>query len=1265
MAKKLSEEERKLLDEMDALFAEPAETAPPPARTQPAPTKRRRAPAPPPEKQQQLLGELDAILGEPEQTPVQVEEEDPDIITRGMDIGAKVVGKVREVAGPIVGPVVEKVKEVAAGEPVEFPAMTETPAGVPIPIDPLTSPGPGFREGVAEPVVKKIAEKFPPKTYKENLEKRRKQYLGDIITRGEAKARRGAFKVARKVLPKTLEEGAGFLLLYPEALRQQAAKELAPVDAMYMTWGHTAEGRKFAEEILKKRGFTDKEITQIQAKLEYEKIIDLSRVVGQSIAGYGLGKVFAGIPWVQKLAATGRAGRVGANVLVNVVEGLPVTASELYDMANAASSPKELSQSLLLNLGIDMALGPFFDSFGNFKSPAKAAEFKKQMVDTFAEQIPTSKAVREAAEKGAPGIITKPVVEKPAKVVKPAAPAKPVAPEKVPRRVVQPQPKGITQPISQVAYDVSTKKGVATPGRGAADLTVIETDVGRKGVPKAAEKIHEEFVTSKQVRQFDAGRDVNRVIQGANEKERELIPFLIEGKKPPKQLNRPDLEKMWDDPKVREKLKPVVKDTRNFYKKMFKDLVDVLPEMSDKEIENYVTHIWDIPKKKIPEAVNWFKTTVPFAKKRSIDTYAEGIKLGYKPRTLDAARLMNVYSEYVIKATENMKFAQALKKLQTENGIPLIVRAGKQPEGWIQIDHPALRRALYIPGKEDVPAKLLRVPVYYHPSLKPMMDAVFQTKIRLPGKWGTAQQAYESVNALLKQAQLSISLFHHMALGETAVATIGGKRTAQIVLDARKIYKALAKRQFDIYESQYPIARDGIQHGLQIGAISDVQRGMVNEMLLRAEKTLEKGGKALAAPVKLARKGKEMWDSALWDYFHNQLKLYGYENLTAKEIARRGKKAVLSPDEITGIKKEVAQFVNDTFGGQNWERLMTDPRSLQVAQWFLLSPDWTMSTLKQAMAPTGVGAIGNDPALRRRLGRNFWAKAALYFGLGMNMLNMSLTKRDDANKRGVPFRQGKGKWMWENDPGHETHLFIGRYEDGKKRYLRWGKQFRELPELFYDAQAMEWSPITAAKKKIGGKAAPALQTLSILMTKSSLSEFRNKELDEAEGWKWARVAAEHLATTPLPFSFRSSWDETKEFKMTDLFAPSSKGMTYYKARKMFKRAILERKPKAVMRIFRAAYENNLSSFEILEDAMMELRKEADQEVREDIKRGKIPDPKTLRELEQSKLLKARDKERIAQLEAMDQLINAVRARYDAFHTEQEIMEKEREQLGVE
>ena len=108
--------------------------------------------------------------------------------------------------------------------------------------------------------------------------------------------------------------------------------------------------------------------------------------------------------------------------------------------------------------------------------------------------------------------------------------------------------------------------------------------------------------------------------------------------------------------------------------------------------------------------------------------------------------------------------------------------------------------------------------------------------------------------------------------------------------------------------------------------------------------------------------------------------------------------------------------------------------------WSLLSSDWTLSTARQALAPTGIGYVHKETKyLRKKIGRRFWIRAMLHFGVGINALNALFRLSDEKENPEYYFAKEKGflsKTMWGNNYGHKSPLFVGRHEDGTERYIR-------------------------------------------------------------------------------------------------------------------------------------------------------------------------------------------------------------------------------------
>jgi len=424
---------------------------------------------------------------------------------------------------------------------------------------------------------------------------------------------------------------------------------------------------------------------------------------------------------------------------------------------------------------------------------------------------------------------------------------------------------------------------------------------------------------------------------------------------------------------------------------------------------------------------------------------------------------------------------------------------------------------------------------------------------------------------------LSLSFFHHMALTESAFSTGIGHKAVSL-WSPRKIYKALKNKDYAIYKDM-PLAKDSIEHGVTYGALEDVQRN-------RIQKTLD-GLVNISKDIPIANKltkgvsnVNEIWDKALWDYYHNSLKLYAYEHNVGKMLKGAQANAMknggtLSAEETTALKREAAGFVNDSFGGQNWnlQPILGNPKVRQMLHWGILAPDWTISTLKQAAAPVkGLAKMASkDPvdkvvgkALAKR-GGMFWLKAGVYFNIIAQSANYYNSKRD----------YGKGRFTWENAPGHTLNVYAGKNEDGTERYLRMGKQFREV---------LEWveNPPQGTLEKLGSKSSP--------MVREGIRQFSSHDPGsgfptdwaELEGRKNIQARLKSIAMMGIPFSLRPYIeDRPKNFMFT---LPSSKGMTNYKTVDLFKKAIKEKNIKDIRHVYVSALQNNLNANQLFKSA---------------------------------------------------------------------------------
>lgn len=475
---------------------------------------------------------------------------------------------------------------------------------------------------------------------------------------------------------------------------------------------------------------------------------------------------------------------------------------------------------------------------------------------------------------------------------------------------------------------------------------------------------------------------------------------------------------------------------------------------------------------------------------------------------------------------------------------------------------------------EEKVVEFFSEPVSVHPDIASTLKTVFENKQEYlnihgfePGK------LLDESNAVAKMVNFSLSGFHGVALSESHVGNTGVK-SAKDILNFKGIYDGIKNGEYDVYKKD-TIARQAINDGLQLGTPMDVDRGTFETILDNAGKWAEthiKGiGKPISMTTKVAEKATEINNKVLWDVIHNNYKLSTYEFLIDNETRRKGTE--LSQAE----RREIAQWTNDSFGGQVLEVLGISPSTKKKMSRWIMSPDWLISTTRQFMgmfssksghkkinqlAQTsefwqnvkdttqflGINSITDDIAasgMRGRIARKFWLRSFIFSAIYMNILNAAFRLWDrDKNKDLYPENMSPFDYsMAGNSTGQKLYIFIGRNKDGSERYLRLGKQFREVPEMLQD-------PI----KHFGNKVAPIPQAIITAGTGRSMGGFENKEISKSSGWGRVGFAAKNLGKTYLPYSVTSAIQKGADFSPFDLIGNTGKGMTEYKAKEAFKNA---------------------------------------------------------------------------------------------------------------
>lgn len=632
-------------------------------------------------------------------------------------------------------------------------------------------------------------------------------------------------------------------------------------------------------------------------------------------------------------------------------------------------------------------------------------------------------------------------------------------------------------------------------------------------------------------------------------------------------------------------------------------------------VQNYVTHIWDrkrSPKEaqeKYDNYVNTMRMRSPFTRHRVIPSYAEGIAMGMKPKYDDITGIILEYGHYATETIANHRMVEFLKNFQMEvDGKPvdIIVPESVRDSNYSRMNHTALDGY-----------KVLN-------TVKPIIAPVFGNQHILDhsqmGKFANKLTNLFWVNSgLMKKINLSFSFFHHGALTETAIAMMNPFRAAKVI-GKNLIWDVITKGNIPAINDK-EAARDAVKHLVSLGASNDYVTADVNNLTTQLYRlTKDKNipvAKQAAYLLDFLNKGS---DKILWDVIHDGYKIASFEKM-AKEVRAKAKAEEWTERQLEDALDECGHLVNDTFGGLHFDILGFSPSSVRIMRALLLSPDWTLATIRQALSPLGFGRLYADEGfwksmfsgepsakMRKKYGRAFWATACIFFYALMNALNAYFRAKDEDEQKEIADRMRKidpeykspyelaypdgMKWydytMLGNALGQQTHLFTGRYSDGTESYARWGKQFRELPELFFGRDGLSFpGPML---DKMSGKANPVISTAFEFVSGHSLSGFENKHMKDKKGWERDVARLYVLADHYLPYSIPTQ--EDKDFMFLDLVMPSSKGMTPSKAINYFEKGIKSGDFNYVAAVYNACVMNGLQPEKYFNSAKTKIEAEA-------------------------------------------------------------------------
>ena len=669
--------------------------------------------------------------------------------------------------------------------------------------------------------------------------------------------------------------------------------------------------------------------------------------------------------------------------------------------------------------------------------------------------------------------------------------------------------------------------------------------------------------------------------------------------------------------------------------------------------EGYVNHVWD-KEKSDPKAWEKYveqyqRLRSPNMKQRMIESYQVGIDLGLKPKFDKLTDIMAYYSKSNNEAVANKGLMQHLSCLNIQEvnsdgevvlNTPLLY--SKQPDGLVRDRY----STFYVPGIGDI---------WVYKEAASKFANVFGP-VTTPGEKAVSQKfwkVYDLTGSTAKKIQLSFSAFHAGALTEVFLAqgmASEGPLRALKELIRGMVYDCIRTGELPAMANPEDF-KFAASHLVKLGAtddyaaadvlrLTDKFRQFASDMDKRFG--MNKVGVGPLGVVGFAfdaiNKGM---DTLLWSYLHDGLKIRMMK-MFADDLKKKAEKKGWDDDKLDKMFDEAGQYVNDCFGGQYWELIDVSPKLLKGLQRVFLSPDWLLSTMRHFFANFGFGSLYSDGGfweyvkynvdnLKRVFGadipkndfRAFRSRNAkmcyiigVLFGamLLSNLANAIFRKQDEEEERekaaADPSYKSKYdliapdgmKWydylMMGNANGQTTHMFIGRYEDGTETYIRWGKQFREFPELWTNEKGELEVPWPLVKRMMG-KANPNIGI--ILDDITYLDPYKATHQDEELQRKYGKPLGLVVKTASKFLPFIVPTQEGKEWKAIDQVFPSSKGFSKWKAQDYFKHYILTDDQQGMELTYKSCVLNGIDPQQQLDAALRSVKAAERQELADGVK----------------------------------------------------------------
>jgi len=402
--------------------------------------------------------------------------------------------------------------------------------------------------------------------------------------------------------------------------------------------------------------------------------------------------------------------------------------------------------------------------------------------------------------------------------------------------------------------------------------------------------------------------------------------------------------------------------------------------------DNYIPHVWDIDRGYGPmPGGGKLQKRFRFAKARTFDTIADGIRAGMEPKSLDIAKTLGAYMHEMNKVIADKQFVEEISHGLASDGRPLVVPRGTMsitrdpggdkvylvmPRGWNktsfdQKDYQTYPNQPALEGWRWKSADAFGNPIFLNSELALHPEAwtrVHSMIGRSALKDIGLVKAYDWISGSMKREMFSLlAPFHQVQEGTHALAHRVNPFFGLLGIDMRK-----------------PEVMDAVKHGLMLR--SDKVSGQ------HYMEGVGAGPTWLTTAMRKVFMGKvadviDGYQHYLFESYIPRLKYTTYEHINARN--QRLMRGPIRRGEMTesDVKLLSALQTNAAFGHQNYPLLDRNPTLQHILQALLLAPDFAEARARfvgQAAKAIGVGhRVGDEQAKAMAFGAMIQAGIAL------------------------------------------------------------------------------------------------------------------------------------------------------------------------------------------------------------------------------------------------------------------------------------------------